>query len=719
MTADIPDKEAGLSSPASLSRLLRRALELLAAQMEEGSFLREVCHLAVEAVGGAAAVILLPQEERLKPVAWAGPLPPVFLAASFSLLSAPEQHPFSQAYQTGVAVRCDGVEEDFGPLPWAAALREAELSACLAVPLRAAGRTLGVLAVFAPETRRLKAQEDLAELLAGVAAAGLGVRQQGEECRRLRKEAQGRGAIAAAEELSWEEDTGIGRFQARLPGFSLIAANDALARMLGWPEGDCLLKEFVPQERVAKPAAWERLLAQAAQGRVAGVEVPFLRRDGTVATLRLWGGWDEAREGFTGVAVDVSRLRELEEELAKLRQTHRLLKEQYLGASLLSQAEQEDLARERQVAQAALEACEAGVAAFTREGRLTHWNRAMEALTGLKREEVHGREVNRVLPGLTAGAQIREIREERRLLNPKQPVQLGPGGTVACYDALLAPLWDPRGEADGGIMVIRRHPEEAVSLEAASETEVSGGAGPSPVLTGAEKDAARRQRERLEALGSLAGSLARDFDQILAVMLGYAEMAQAALPEEDPARAKLAQILKAGRRGRDLVQQILAFSRPGERQWKAWGTQPEEAGEEPEAPGPPRQARGRILLAAADESQGTLWREILHSLGFEVHLALNGQEALELVRARPEGFDLMIADQNLAPVGGLELARQVRTLYPGLPVILSVDPLDLLTLEKAKNAGVQDFALKPWSLSELIAALDRILPPSGPKGLAS
>ncbi|MEJ5329433.1 MAG: response regulator [Desulfobaccales bacterium] len=702
-----------------MPRSLRRALELLAGEMEEGPFLREVCHLAVEAVGGAAAVILLPQDERLKPVAWAGSLPPVFIAASFTLLGAPEQHPFSQAYQTGVAVWGDLVAEDFGPLPWAAALREAHLAACLAVPLRVAGKTMGVLAVLGPEGRRLSAQKDLAELLAGVAAAGLVIRRHGEECRRLREgAAQGRGTVAAAPGVLWEEEAGVGRFQARLPGFSLVAANDALARMLGWPEADSLLEEFVPQDRVAEPAAWERLLAQAAQGRVVGVEVPFLRRDGKVATLRLWGKWDEAREGFTGVAVDISRLRELEEELARLQRSHRLLKEQYLGASLLSQAEQEDLnrelTRERQVADTALAACEAGVAAFTREGRLTHWNRAMESITGLTRQEVYGQEVSRVLPGLTAGEKLREIREARRLLDPKQPVQLVPGGTAACYDAFLTPLRDAKGEADGGIMVIRRLLEGPVPLEVAPETEVSGGPGPMPVLRGAGEDAARRRRERLEALGSLAGSLARDFDQILAVMLGYAEMAQAALPEEDPARAKLAQVLKAGRRGRDLVQQILAFSRPWERR-----SQPEEAGEGPEAPARRRQARGRILLAAGDESQGALWREILHSLGFEVHLALNGQEALELFRTRPQDFDLLLADQDLAPISGLDLAREVRTLHPGLPVILSLDPLDLVTLEKAKTAGVQDFALKPWSLSELTAALDRIFPPPGPKGLAS
>lgn len=713
MTADpdASDKEAGLLASASMPWALRRALQLLALGITADSFLHEVCRLAMAAGGGAAAVILLAREGRLTPAAWAGTLPPAFLAASFHLQDDPEQ-PFSRAYQTGAAIRGERIGEGLAPLPWAVALKEAELEACLAVPLRAAGEILGVLAVFQAGGRTfVEAAVDLTESLACLAAVGILSRRQEEDGRRLGAEvAKGRGTEASARMPGWEEEAGIGRFQARLPGFRLIAANHALARMLGWEDADSLLREFVLPDRVADAAAFERLLAQAAQGRVQGCEAHFVRRDGTTASLCLWAGWEETRGVLVGVALDQSPLKELQAELARLRQSHRLLQEHYLGAALLSQGEQEELsrtlARERQVADTALSLCEAGVAAFTREGRLSHWNRALEALTGLKREEVCGKEVGQVLPGLQTALLSREGGELRQLLDPGRPVQLHPGMPPAVYEALLTPLKNARGEADGGVIVMRRLPELPVAASGRG-----GMAPPSPPAAGEE--AHRLRRERLEALGSLAGSLARDFDQILAVMLGYAEMAQAALPEEDPARARLAQVLKAGRRGRDLVQQILAFSRPWERR-----PQPQEAKEGPEATAPRRQARGRILLAAGEESQLDLWREILHSLGFEVHLAQNSQEALELFQARHEGPDLLIADQNLAPMRGVELIQAVLSLHPGLPVILCLDPLDLVTLEQAKKAGVREFALKPWSLSELTAALDRILPPPGPRGLA-
>ena len=76
------------------------------------------------------------------------------------------------------------------------------------------------------------------------------------------------------------------------------------------------------------------------------------------------------------------------------------------------------------------------------------------------------------------------------------------------------------------------------------------------------------QSQKMEALGTLAGGVAHDFNNILAAILGNAEMARQDLLPADPARESLHEISTAARRGRELVRQILAFSRqqPMERQ---------------------------------------------------------------------------------------------------------------------------------------------------------
>jgi len=70
-----------------------------------------------------------------------------------------------------------------------------------------------------------------------------------------------------------------------------------------------------------------------------------------------------------------------------------------------------------------------------------------------------------------------------------------------------------------------------------------------------------RQAQKMEALGTLAGGIAHDFNNILGGILGYTELAIDDVPEDSRTHANLLQLLKASYRARDLVKQILAFSR--------------------------------------------------------------------------------------------------------------------------------------------------------------
>ncbi len=70
-----------------------------------------------------------------------------------------------------------------------------------------------------------------------------------------------------------------------------------------------------------------------------------------------------------------------------------------------------------------------------------------------------------------------------------------------------------------------------------------------------------RQSQKMEAVGTLAGGIAHDFNNILGVILGYAEMTLEDVPESSSANRYAREIRKAGVRARDLIKQILAFSR--------------------------------------------------------------------------------------------------------------------------------------------------------------
>jgi len=72
------------------------------------------------------------------------------------------------------------------------------------------------------------------------------------------------------------------------------------------------------------------------------------------------------------------------------------------------------------------------------------------------------------------------------------------------------------------------------------------------------------QAQKMEAIGTLAGGIAHDFNNILGAIIGYAEMALYDTKKDSMEHHNIDQVLKAGHRAKDLVKQILAFSRKSE-----------------------------------------------------------------------------------------------------------------------------------------------------------
>lgn len=83
-----------------------------------------------------------------------------------------------------------------------------------------------------------------------------------------------------------------------------------------------------------------------------------------------------------------------------------------------------------------------------------------------------------------------------------------------------------------------------------------------------------RQTQKMEALGTLAGGIAHDFNNILAGIMGHTEIARLQISEESKARASLEKVLRASERAKDLVKQILSFSRQTEQELRPTQLEP-------------------------------------------------------------------------------------------------------------------------------------------------
>ncbi|MCK9361986.1 MAG: transporter substrate-binding domain-containing protein [Syntrophales bacterium] len=137
---------------------------------------------------------------------------------------------------------------------------------------------------------------------------------------------------------------------------------------------------------------------------------------------------------------------------------------------------------------------------------------------------------------------------------------------------------------------------------------------------------------------------------------------------------------------------------------------PEAALGEVDQPG--REGTGRILLVDDEEMLVNVTKEMLEERGYTVTAGTDSVLALEAFRAHPEDFDLVITDQTMPVMTGLDLARALISIRPDIPIILCTGFLDSAFEEKATEAKIREVVLKPVKIRRLIASIHGLLAPS-------
>ena len=117
----------------------------------------------------------------------------------------------------------------------------------------------------------------------------------------------------------------------------------------------------------------------------------------------------------------------------------------------------------------------------------------------------------------------------------------------------------------------------------------------------------------------------------------------------------------------------------------------------------------RILFIDDEESLIQLGADLLLDLGFQVDCALSGKEALELFQQQNGEYDLLITDETMPGMSGIELAQEIYRQSPAIPVLLCTGHLLTLQEPGIDQTNIMAVIKKTEVCTRLPVLLDELL----------
>jgi len=102
-----------------------------------------------------------------------------------------------------------------------------------------------------------------------------------------------------------------------------------------------------------------------------------------------------------------------------------------------------------------------------------------------------------------------------------------------------------------------------------------------------------------------------------------------------------------------------------------------------------------LLLVDDDPTLVELGGEMLKKMGYHVVARTNSIEALEVFSSEPNRFDLVISDQTMPNLTGIQLAKKIKKIRADIPIILFSGFSDVINEENYKSLGINAFLMKP------------------------
>jgi CheY-like chemotaxis protein len=140
---------------------------------------------------------------------------------------------------------------------------------------------------------------------------------------------------------------------------------------------------------------------------------------------------------------------------------------------------------------------------------------------------------------------------------------------------------------------------------------------------------------------------------------------------------------------------------------------PQGAADTPPAPAPEPETAGtentlsgiRLLMVDDEEVIVSSVRRVLENYGYIVVGAADGKQALRLFQENPSAFDVVISDVAMPGMSGVELAKELLSIRPEVPVILCSGYQDVPDASQLLQTGVRAVMKKPLNFSEIDAVI--------------
>ncbi len=427
-------------------------------------------------------------------------------------------------------------------------------ASCASLPLTADGKTFGVLAIYAQETGAFDVEEGklLSELASDLAYGIQALRTRGEHLKTVE--------ALRASELRFRqlyEEAPIAYESLDEKG-NILAVNNKWLETFGYSKKEVIgasIDDFLPD--ILRNTFAEQLDGYKAAGGIYDKTSMRLRKDGRPITVEMDGTLaydDQGRFQQTHCVLrDVTDINEAEQAIQTLVESSVVI----TGNDYFDKIVQkvcEWLGTECAVVGKIVDGSRIRVLSMQVDGTLIHncGERFFDTLGGSMCEDswcAYEQGVCRLFPDC------------------EDLVKLNAEGYIGTN------LRDGNGQVVGVLAAISRHklnvPRRAgevlsiLAAKTASELE--------RLNTETEKarmEGQLRQAQKMESIGTLAGGVAHDFNNLLGIILGYSEMGLLNVEEGTKLHSYLQDVVEAGLRARELVKQILAFSRETEQELK-------------------------------------------------------------------------------------------------------------------------------------------------------